>query len=157
MNYYNEISKGYEELHKEEQLKKIKIIKDNLVVSKDDLLLDLGCGPGFAEFGCETIGIDPSSELLKKCKFETHCCCAEDLPFEDNKFDIIVSITAIQNFNDVEKALSEVKRVGKDKIVISCLKKSSKLVLVDELLKKYFKVDKVIEEEKDMIYFMRRS
>jgi len=33
MTYYDEISEGYEELHKEEQLKKISLIKKHLKVN----------------------------------------------------------------------------------------------------------------------------
>ena len=46
MNYYDKIAKGYEELHKEEQLKKIKLIKTILKVNPTDKLLDVGCGTG---------------------------------------------------------------------------------------------------------------
>ena len=48
MNYYDEISEGYEELHKEEQETKIKIIKDWLAPGFNQKLLDVGCGTGLA-------------------------------------------------------------------------------------------------------------
>jgi len=40
MNYYNSISRSYNKLHKEEQLSKIRLIKDNLEIKKKDFLLD---------------------------------------------------------------------------------------------------------------------
>ena len=45
-SYYDSISEGYEELHKEEQLKKIELIKKHFSVKKTDKLLDVGCGTG---------------------------------------------------------------------------------------------------------------
>ena len=66
MCYYNKISKGYNELYKEEQLKKLGIIKNNIKIKNGDLLLDVGCGTGLSsDFGCKVIGIDNSLELLK--------------------------------------------------------------------------------------------
>ncbi len=47
-HYYDEISASYEELHKEEQLKKIEIIKLSINPKKENKLLDVGCGTGLA-------------------------------------------------------------------------------------------------------------
>ena len=67
MNYYNEIAEGYNELHKEEQLNKLKIIKENIEINKTDKLLDVGCGTGISsDFDCNVYAIDPSEELLKQ-------------------------------------------------------------------------------------------
>ena len=46
MRYYDSISEGYEELHAEEQLKKIAVIKKHLKPKPTDKLLDVGCGTG---------------------------------------------------------------------------------------------------------------
>ena len=109
MHYYNEISSGYVELHREEQQKKIDIIKANIKTNPDDMLLDIGCGPCFGDFGCKTIGIDTSIELLKQADSEVIYGNAEHLPFKDNAFDIVVCITALHNFENIEKALKEAK------------------------------------------------
>ena len=137
MKYYDEIASGYNELHKKEQLKKLKIIQKELTVGKYNRLLDVGCGTGlsFEFFNCKIFGIDPSLELLKHIpnkflgKVMTKQASAEKIPFPDKYFDIIISVTAIQNFEDVDKALQEIKRVAKPKaqIIITCLKRSKKL------------------------------
>ena len=44
--YYDKIAKGYNELHAEEQKKKLAIIKKYIQPEKSDLLLDVGCGTG---------------------------------------------------------------------------------------------------------------
>jgi ubiquinone/menaquinone biosynthesis C-methylase UbiE len=154
MNYYNSISSGYDELHKEEQLKKLKIIKENITVK--DSLLDVGCGTGFSLDLFDVpkkIGLDPSRELLKQCKHKAIVGKAEELPFEDDSFDTVISVTAVQNFDDIEKGLKEIKRVAKRQVVVSVLKKSEKAELVDKLVNSIFDVWKTIEEDKDIIYF----
>jgi len=77
---------------------------------------------------------------------------AEDLPFEDSSFDIVISLTAAQNFRDIEKALSEIKRVGKEKFVLSILKKSSKAQEFEKLVKQFFPKIRRVDEEKDLIF-----
>jgi demethylmenaquinone methyltransferase/2-methoxy-6-polyprenyl-1,4-benzoquinol methylase len=160
MTYYDEISEGYEELHKEEQEKKIALIKKYIKVDPDDLLLDVGCGTGLTTepWDCKKIGIDPAKKLIEKAKAKKTktrylVAEAENIPFEDNKFDIVISITTIQNFHDIEKGLSEIKRVGKDRFVLSFLKKSARKEQIERLIRSMFKVEKLIEEEKDLLFF----
>ena len=159
-NYYDSIATGYEELHKEEQLKKIEIIKKYLKVKKTDKLLDVGCGTGLTTepWDCKRFGIDPSKKLLERARqkgeIEYKLAPVEKIPYSDNYFDIVISITAIQNFEDVSKGLKEIKRVGKDEFVLSFLKRSSKKVVIESKIKKLFNVKEVIEEKKDLIYFI---
>ena len=67
MAFYDSIAPGYDELYAEEQRIKLGIIKENLDIKNNDLLLDVGCGTGLSsDFDCEVIGIDPSMELLQQ-------------------------------------------------------------------------------------------
>jgi len=86
-------------------------------------------------------GIDISLGMLKKCKrkfgktlkLSLFNCCAEDLPFKDNSFDIVFNVGAINFYNDKQKAIDEMIRVAKD---------GSKLLIADEtnsLLEKQYK------------------
>ena len=135
MSYYDEISEGYEELHKEEQLKKVELIKKYLKLKPTDKLLDVGCGTGLTteHWKCKRYGIDPAPKLLERarCKeeIEYKLAPAENIPYPDGFFDVVISITAIQNFADIKKGLSEIKRVGRGKFVLSFLKKSSQATL----------------------------
>src|SRR3989338_977682 len=127
---YNTISKSYDSLYKEEQLKKLNLISKILKVKKSDKLLDIGCGTTISTnyFKCISIGIDPSLELLKLGKGKRIHASAESLPFKDKSFDIILAVTSIHNFSNVDKAIEEIKRVSNDnaRIVITLLRKSNK-------------------------------
>jgi len=159
-NYYDEISEGYDELHKDEQLKKIAVIKKELQLKKTDKLLDIGCGPYYGDFDCDVTGIDPSKELLKHIKnpnIKKILGLAESLPFKNNSFDYVISITAIHNFTDISKGLHEAKRVGKKKFVFSYLKRSGKAEEIQKLIEELFVINKTIEEDKDIIIFCEKE
>ncbi|MDO8642090.1 MAG: class I SAM-dependent methyltransferase [Candidatus Woesearchaeota archaeon] len=165
-NYYDAIAAGYEELHRDEQEKKIALVKKYLKVKQTNLLLDVGCGTGItSNFPCDVVGLDPSKKLLERFNaplaksVKTICAPAEKMPLPDKKFDVVVSITALQNFDDAERGIKEMCRVGKKnaRYAISFLKKSPKKEKLAVLIHKYFVVTKEIEEEKDAIFFGRRK
>lgn len=154
--YYDQISEGYNELHSGEQKAKVDLIKKFIKIKKTDKLLDVGAGTGLSsDFECEVTAIDPSIGLLKQNPAKNKIVAkAENLPFPDSYFDIVISVTSIHNFGDIEKGLKEMKRVGKNKFVFSVLKRSKKFDLIKDLIKKQFKIKKVVEEEKDLIFFI---
>ena len=142
---YKHIAKSYNELHKEEQIRKLEIIKKNIKIISP--LLDVGCGTGISTnyFNVESIGIDNSKEMIEQSK-EGNLIYgnAEKLPFPDKTFNTVISVTAFHNFKNMEEALLEIKRVSRNNnIAISFLKKSSKLNKFINLLKKYFKFKEV--------------
>jgi|FLOH01.1.fsa_nt_gi ubiquinone/menaquinone biosynthesis C-methylase UbiE len=153
VTYYDYIADGYENLHKAEQLKKLQIIKENIRFDKSDLLLDVGCGPGFVSevFDCRLMGLDPSEELLKKCTFKTIRCEAEDIPYPDKHFDIVISVTSIHNFDDYKAGLLEIKRVGKERFALTILKKANNFDGIKVFIEQTFSVKKSIDEGKDLI------
>jgi ubiquinone/menaquinone biosynthesis C-methylase UbiE len=152
MTYYDKISEGYNELHKEEQLKKVKIIIKELNIKRTEKILDVGCGTAFySNLLKNYTGVDPSKGMLKQSKANVIQASAENLPFKDNEFDVVISITAAQNFKDLKKATKEIKRVAKKKIAISILKRSKKLSELKNLLKDF----KMLEEDKDIIFLKK--
>lgn len=157
MDYYDIIAEGYEELHKEEQLNKLRIIKNNVQISNKAKLLDVGCGTGISSnFDCDVIGIDPSVQLTARNRNPKKIIgVAENLPFKNSSFDYVVSITSLHNFKNIKKSIDEIKRVGKDNFIFSVLRKSNKYSLIRELIRKNFKVYKTLEEDKDTIFFCK--
>lgn len=145
MEYYNKIAKGYNELHREEQLNKIKIIKQHLK-KPYGLTLDIGAGTGISSEPFNAIALDPSIEMLRQYKGPKVVAKAESLPFKDNTFDTVVSVTALHHTN-IGESLKEIKRVSKKgtQLAITLLKKSN--------IKLPFKK---IEESKDYIYIAKK-
>ncbi len=96
MKYYNKIAPGYNELHSDEQKKKLMIISNYLDIKPHNRLLDVGCGTGFSSeiLNCQIIGLEPSKEMLIQGKKDgVHKMDflqgkGEQLPFSDNSFDI---------------------------------------------------------------------
>ncbi len=88
-------------------------------------ILDLGCGTGYCskallERGASVVCADLSSEMLsvaeQRCGSKKVCyqlADAEALPFEANRFDIVISSLALQWCSDLAVPLSEMKRVTK--------------------------------------------
>lgn len=164
--YYDEISAGYDELHREEQEKKMSIILHELPVdfipSRNARLLDVGCGSGIstAPWNCNCIGIDPSKDLIALAKKNNRkpnrvflVGFAEHIPFADHVFDLVISVTAIHNFSDVGKGILEMKRVGKGLFIFSLLKRSQKFTEIKTLIQKEFKVVKEIDQGIDVLFF----
>ena len=115
----------------EEQFAKYKLILDELLEA--DLVLDNGCGTGllFPFIDSSLVGIDLSGELLRKALERTtdtqHLVQgdSEHLPFRDNVFDAVVSVTVIQNLVEPERLPVESARVARlgSIVVISSLKR----------------------------------
>jgi len=147
---YNSTSSFYDDRYR-----KIQNEKFELHFKKTDIncktLLDAGCGTGllfeyisslkFNNLGrtLRYIGIDISGKMLKifynktkriKNKVNTNLILGdiEDLPFRKDKFNLILSITSLQNLHDLKKGLKEIIRVGKENtaLKLSILRKQLK-------------------------------
>lgn len=103
----------------------------------DALVLDLGCGAGHASFvaaaACrEVVAYDLSEQMLDVVRaaaaerqlahISTVHGAAEELPFNDRAFDVVISRYSAHHWHDVPQALREVKRV---------LKPGGKFILMD--------------------------
>lgn len=93
-----------------------------------DKVLDIGCGKGFQLFellkacpGLEITGIDISDYAIanspEEIRDRLQVGNANNLPFKDKEFDFAFSITTLHNLHcyDLDKALREMERVGKNK------------------------------------------
>jgi ubiquinone/menaquinone biosynthesis C-methylase UbiE len=157
MQYYAQISQGYEELHREEQLGKLKAVMDRMKYEKTDKVLDVGCGTGLSSllFKCQKFGVDPTFELLQQAKKRMPVAqgVGESLPFKDNAFDIVICLTALHNFQDPQRGLLEMKRVGTGRFAISILKRAKQFDALMKMVNATFKVKEMLEDPKDIILF----
>ena len=102
---------------------------DTVKLKSNIKALDVGCGTGFPLFelagrlgeSCMVYGIDAWDKAVEKVKhrislyelsnIEAINCEAENLPFENNFFELIVSNNGINNVRNLEKTVSETYRV----------------------------------------------
>jgi len=101
-------------------------------LTKDSKVLDVGCAKGFMmhDFsemipGIKVQGIDVSKYAIENCmpsvKDFVQVADARELPFEDNSFDLVISVTTVHNFGREEciQALQEIERVSKKNAFIT--------------------------------------
>ncbi len=164
MTFYDTIAPSYEALHREEQLRKLRIIREHLALPREARILDVGSGPCWSAelFDCVT-GVDPSLGLLRLARNSTRNrsmpellqARAEALPFRNHTFDAVLCVTAIHHF-ELDKALREMKRVARPgaPVVITVLKKAKGKESIVQKLRERFVIAKDIEEEKDVLFFL---
>ena len=91
-----------------------------------DSVLDVGCAKGFMLYdmqrlvpGIKVCGLDISKYAIENAKSEVKQFCevgnATDLPFEDNSFDVVISVTTLHNLegDELVKGFQEIERVSK--------------------------------------------
>ncbi len=154
MEYYNAIARGYDALHKEEQLRKLEIIKRHL--PKNALILDVGCGTGISKMLGNVVGIDPSRKLLAQANFPVVEGVAKALPFKDSSFGVVVSVTALHHCTGIKTAITEIKRVAKKTIILSILKKTKNYEALEKEIKKQLRVEEIIDDTIDTIFACRK-
>jgi len=90
-------------------------------------VLDVGCGGGFtseylAKMGAVVHGIDISPKLIETAKKHAYSMslkieykqgAGESLPYEDNRFDVVICVDVLEHVSDLRKVISEIQRVLK--------------------------------------------
>ncbi|MDD5995975.1 MAG: class I SAM-dependent methyltransferase [Bacteroidales bacterium] len=126
-------------------------------VGKDDVVLECACGTGLltlpmAQICIEIVATDYSDGMLKQTQKKiagypnvtVQKASILDIPFEDNKFDVVVAANVIHLLDEPEKALAEMKRVckpGGKLIIPTYINKESKNSMVAAKLLSMFGVD----------------
>lgn len=147
MDYYNTISKSYNELYGEEQEEKLRIIKEK--INPKGKILDLGSGTGLSKkYFKDIVCVEPSTKLSSQNDIKAR---AENLPFKDKSFDWVLCLTSIHHF-DLEKSIKEIKRVCKGNYIFTILKKSPRFEEIKNYLNSNFKLEEM-DSEKDLILF----
>ena len=111
-----------------------KILSNELEGVHDKRVLELAAGSGsavnFLPNDNQYTGTDISSGLLKKAvkklrsagfkNAEFYIASTDDLPFDDNLFDVVLCILSLNFFSDQKKALVEIKRVAAPEALFVC-------------------------------------
>ncbi len=97
---------------------------------KGGKVLEVGCGPGvllhrLASSKCKLYGLDCSSQMIAEAKRRTAGTNAkftvgraEQLPFEDQSFDVVLALGVLEYLPEVTTGLNEIARVAKPNAVI---------------------------------------
>jgi SAM-dependent methyltransferase len=110
------------------------ILSKDLRSVHDRWVLELATGSGsavnFLPNDNQYTGTDISPGLLRKAvksfrnagykDAEFYVTSADDLPFDDNLFDIVLCILSLNFFSDIKKVLQEVKRVASPAGIFIC-------------------------------------
>lgn len=116
-------------------LKLTKQLAQKTLINRDSLVLDVASGRGATSlfltehYGCNVVAVDLSQENLaitqnkaleqqealnlKTPKLQTVNASADNLPFADNHFDVILCECALCTFENPEQTLREMRRVLK--------------------------------------------
>ena len=99
--------------------------KKNYNLNSLSKILDVGCAKGFMIYdfcqlipGIEAEGIDISKYAIQNCHEKVanmvQVANCKNLPFEDNFFDLVISINTVHNLdlNDCIKSIKEIQRVS---------------------------------------------
>jgi ubiquinone/menaquinone biosynthesis C-methylase UbiE len=112
---------------------------DSIAPGPDDHFLDLGCGLGAAlerasATGARVAGVDPSPAMVRRAvkrvpHAEVKPGSAEEIPFPDDTFTVVASISSYHHWTDPDAGLKETLRVcapgGRLYIVERRLKRNS--------------------------------
>lgn len=124
-----------------------RLIEESILTLLDlqpgERILDIGCGAGnhlllFSKLGLDISGIDASPYMVSRARERLGSRCtlktgmAEDLPFDDNEFDIAVMIHTLEFLDDPLQALREAGRVARAGVFIGVMNSLSWYYLISK-------------------------
>lgn len=96
-------------------------IVEHISLTSDDRFLDVGCGLGAAleeatATGADVAGVDPSPAMVEKASQRVPGAAvevgsAEEIPFPDDAFTVVVNVSSYHHWADPEAGLKEILRV----------------------------------------------
>jgi SAM-dependent methyltransferase len=106
-----------------------RLMFDMIQPARGEHVLGVGCGTGqrlfkFLERGLTVTGIDTSNAMIDAAednlgnRVDLHVGPPEELPFDDNSFNISVLINTLEFSEDFSLVLEEAARVSKDRMFI---------------------------------------
>ena len=168
---YDASADFYDKRYRAIQEEKYDIVLDNYDLN-EKTILDIGCGTGlFTEhifnskdhprvLKCNFIAVDISWNMLLQFKLKLFklknkteilllLADMENLPFRDNSFNLVFSLTSFQNLPNILNGIRESLRVGSNKSVVkfSTLRKKLELNPILELLTPFVEDLEVINKD----------
>ncbi|WP_299189625.1 class I SAM-dependent methyltransferase [uncultured Aquimarina sp.] len=126
------------------------------IKSDNQTFIDVGCGngflleyankKGFKTTGCDIIG---GKSFDHSDYFQANI---EDLPFEDNSFDVVFSTHTLEHVIDFEKAVRELKRITKKTLCVVVPCQRAYYYTLDEHVR-FFPYKWMLEQEMKMKYY----
>ncbi len=121
-SFYDSVYYGKSD-HKNLPEKYLYRLAQRLSIQKNQQVLDVACGLGqwikvCTELGAVAAGVDISEKAIDICKqdspdIEFHAVPAENLPFDDNRFDLVTCLGSLEHFVDPIKSIKEMIRTAK--------------------------------------------
>ena len=118
---WQRLSQGYHHHWEELTTQAVPRLLAAAEVAKGLHVLDIACGPGYvsgaaAAWGATTVGIDFSENMIALARsvfteLDFRIADAEDLPFAEHSFDVVLINYGVLHFPDPDKALAEAHRV----------------------------------------------
>jgi len=131
-DYYTETAQNYEEMHVQpgdEHFIALEYAAALLSVVRAKSALDVGSGTGravrFLRERCPELrveGVEPVGGLREQAQVlgtVLHDASGEDLPFDDDNFDVVMSFGMLHHVPDPEPVITEMTRVARSGIMIS--------------------------------------
>ena len=152
-NYWSKRSNDFFDLRIEElKSDKRQLWQDEIISNLPDKehlkILDVGCGPGFfsvilASLGHDVIGIDLTESMIQKAdeiadmldyNIDFRVMNAQELDFDDEEFDVVISRNLTWTLPDIEQAYKEWYRVlKKDGVLLNFDADYGKVCLEEEM------------------------
>jgi|AntRauTorckE6833_2_1112554.scaffolds.fasta_scaffold93078_2 ubiquinone/menaquinone biosynthesis C-methylase UbiE len=153
---YDHIAGAYNELHGDEQKRKLERLLMYINLKDYHTVVDVGCGTAhLAEYFTELnyFGIDPSQELLKQAPPETAVqqASGEEIPIPDNEVDLVLSLTALHNYDDPIAGVHELARVCNKTALIGVLRKADNHDEILSEIQDVFSIDQMFLDSHDTL------
>ncbi len=162
---YDLSADSYDSRYREIQFEKFRIMLPEVELKEP--ILDLGCGTGllkeFLGKKAKLFGCDFSEKMLAIAEKRGEIVSAADLnkkfPYEDETFATILSFTVLQNVENREAFLMDVKRCLKKPMgifILTVLKKTTNEKQLVKLIEKYFVIQEITDCGEDWGFVLRK-